>query len=62
MIVTYMASKPYEGGMELNQVIAMDVAGMIPGFVKTKIATRLSNVGLHLADYIMHGTIPPKAF
>mmetsp|Transcript_42010 Transcript_42010/g.55349 ORF Transcript_42010/g.55349 Transcript_42010/m.55349 type:complete len:124 (-) Transcript_42010:130-501(-) len=45
-IVTYMAGTPYEGGFELNQIISMDIAGMIPGFVKTKIAKRLANVGL----------------
>ena len=59
-IITYMASKPYEGGMELNQIIALDVAGMIPGFIKNKIAKRLANIGLQIADYVMHGTIPPK--
>lgn len=61
-IITYMESKPYEGGMELNQVISLDIAGMIPKFVKTKIAKRLANVGLQIADYVMHGTIPEKAF
>ena len=62
MIVTYLAAKPYDGGYELNQVVSMDIAGMIPGFVKTKIATKLANVGLQIADYMMHGTIPPKIF
>ena len=61
-IITYMASKPYEGGMELNQVIALDIAGMIPDFIKKKIAKRLANVGLQIADYVMHGTIPEKVF
>ena len=58
MILTYMASKPYEGGMELNQIIALDIAGRIPDFIKNKIATRLSNIGMQLADYVMHGTVP----
>ena len=58
MILTYMAAKPYDGGMELNQIVSLDIAGMIPGFVKTKIAKRLANVGVQIADYIMHGTIP----
>ena len=48
--------------MELHQVIALDVAGMIPGFVKNKIAKRLANTGLLIADYVMHGTIPEKMF
>ena len=57
-----MAVKPYEGGFELNQVISMDIAGMIPGFIKTKAAKKLANIGLQIADYMMHGTIPPKVF
>ena len=61
-LVTYMAAKPYDGGYELNQVISLDIAGMIPGFIKTKVAKKLANVGLQIADYMMHGTIPPKAF
>lgn len=61
-IVTYTAGTAYEGGHELKYVISMDIAGMIPGFVKKKIATRLANVGLQIADYVMHGTIPPKPF
>lgn len=60
MILTYMAAKPIEGGFELNQMVAMDIAGMIPGFVKNKIAKKLANVGLQISDYVMHGTIPPK--
>ena len=62
MVLTYMEARPCEGGYEMNQVISMDVAGMIPSFVKNKIAAKLANVGLQIADYIMHGTIPPKVF
>ena len=57
-IVNYTGSKPYEGGMEIQMVLAMDIAGNIPSFVKNKIAKRLSNVGLQVVDYIMHGTVP----
>ena len=57
-----MESRPYEGGMELNQVIVLDIAGYIPNFVKTIIAKRLSNIGLKLVDYIMHGVVPPSLF
>ena len=38
-------------------VLAMDIAGHIPGFVKNKIAKRLSNIGLQIVDYLMHGTL-----
>ena len=57
-IVNYTASRPCEGGMEIQMVLAMDIAGNIPGFIKNKIAKRLSNVGLQVVDYLMHGTIP----
>ena len=45
-IVNHTQSKPYEGGMEIQMVLAMDIAGNIPSFVKNKIAKRLSNVGM----------------
>ena len=61
-IVNYTAGRPYEGGMEIQMVISMDIAGSIPSFVKNKIAKRLSNVGLQIADYIMHGTVPKSLF
>ena len=62
MLLTFMSSKPYEGGMEMNQVIAMDVAGRIPGMIKNKIAKKLSNIGMQVSDYMMHGTIPKGMF
>jgi len=45
-LVTYMSATPYEGGYELNQVISMDIAGMIPAFIKKKIAKKLADVGI----------------
>ena len=62
MILTFMSSKPYEGGMEMNQVIAMDVAGRIPSMIKNKIAKKLSNIGMQVSDYMMHGTVPNGMF
>ena len=62
-LITYMESKPIEGGgMELNQVISIDVAGIIPIFVKKKLARHLAMIGLYTADYIMYETFPPKLF
>ena len=61
-VITYMQGRPYEGGYELNQVTSLDIAGMIPGFIKNKIAKRLANIGMQISDYVMHGTIPPKMF
>ena len=61
-INNYTGVKPYDGGMEIHMVIAMDIAGSIPGFIKNTIAKRLSNVGLQTTDYIMHGTVPKSLF
>ena len=48
--------------MEIQMVIAMDIAGHIPSFIKNKIAKRLSNIGLQISDYLMHGTLPSSLF
>ena len=45
-LVTYTSAIPYEGGHEMKYVISMDIAGMIPGFIKNKIATKLANTGM----------------
>ena len=48
--------------MEINQVIALDPSGWLPNLVKNAVAKRLANIGLQIADYVMHGIIPPKMF
>ena len=35
MIVAYWSFKPMEGGVDITYVVTADIAGMIPGFVKT---------------------------
>merc|ERR1712079_155442 len=62
MILTFMQSRPYDGGMEMNQVIALDISGMIPNVVKSKIAKKFSNIGLQISDYVMNQTVPQKLF
>ena len=44
--------KPYDGGIEFKQAIAMDPAGMIPGFIKTKMAGRMANGLQIMVDYL----------
>ena len=43
-------------------VSGIDPAGMIPGFVKTKIASFAANAGLLMADYLKDGTVPAPFF
>ncbi len=54
--------KPYDGGIEFKQVLAMDPAGSIPGFVKTKMAGRMANGLKMVIDYLQNGTIPAPVF
>ena len=56
MILNYKESKPYEGGMEINQVIISDVAGYVPNFIKTLLANKMALAGKEIADFVMHGT------
>ena len=44
--LTYLESKPYPGGMELNHVISLDIVGFLPSFIKNKLVGRLATMGL----------------
>ena len=61
-IITYTKGEFFDGGCNLTQVISMQVGGMIPNWVQKKIAKRLTDTTKHLADYMMHGTIPEALF
>ena len=61
-VVTYLEAKPYDGGYELNQVIQLDINGRLPSFIKSKVAKRLAQSGLFMADFVMHGKKPPLLF
>merc|ERR1711971_748496 len=52
MIVAYWSFKPMEGGVDITYVVTADIAGMIPGFVKTQIAKRGANIPLLVLDYL----------
>ena len=62
VILNYKESKPYEGGMEINQVMITDVAGYVPNFIKTLLANKMASSGKEIADYVMHGTEPKDLF
>ena len=53
---------PAVSGVEMTQVVAMDPAGMIPSFIKTKIATRMASGPMIMVDYLANGVIPEPAF
>mmetsp|Transcript_13213 Transcript_13213/g.16792 ORF Transcript_13213/g.16792 Transcript_13213/m.16792 type:complete len:217 (-) Transcript_13213:107-757(-) len=56
--ITMTCYKPCEGGMELKQLLCMDPAGMIPGFIKNAMASRMANGLMLMVDYLKDGTIP----
>ena len=63
-ICTQTSYKPCEDGVgvHLTVLVSVDVAGMIPGFIKNKIAGRLANMGLIVVDYLKDGTVPEAVF
>ncbi len=61
-IIVYTAFKPYEGGVEFKQVVCFDPAGMMPGFIKTAICTRMADGLQILVGYLKDGTIPEPIF
>jgi len=62
MIVAFWSFKPIEGGVEIKLCQSFDPAGMIPGFLKTKMAKRLANAPQLMVDYLKNGTVPEAAF
>ena len=61
-IINFVAYKPYDGGMELKSVLAMDPAGSIPGFIKSKMGGRMANQLILLTDYLKNGAVPEAMF
>ena len=61
-IVNFLAYKPFDGGIELKNVMAMDPAGMIPGFVKGRIGGRMANVLMLIVDYLRDGVVAEPLF
>ena len=57
--LNYFAATQYDGGMLLEQVIIIDPAGSIPKFFWNLLSTRVAESGLHVADYLMKGILPP---
>ena len=60
--LTYMAWKPYDGGMELTHIVKVDPCGSIPSFIKNKAATRLANSLQVIVNYVRDGTVPEPLF
>ena len=60
--ITYMAWKPYDGGIYIEHIVKMDPNGMIPGWLKNKAATRTARNLQMITDYLMNGTIPEPIF
>ena len=60
--VTMLKYKPFDGGVEIHMMACFDPAGLIPGFVKNRIASYMGNMGLMLVDYLMDGTVPEPIF
>ena len=58
ILISYMAAKPIQGGYEIYWVVSIDWAGSLVGMVRRQLNKNLAYVGLHLTNYIMHGTLP----
>ena len=60
--ITYMSWKPYEGGIELQNLTMMDPAGSIPDFLKKKMAKRMANALQILVTFLQTGEKPEPIF
>merc|ERR1712060_478990 len=60
--IVHVTWKAYEGGMEINMVQKMDLAGSIPTMFVNKMSGRLANALQLLVDYLQNGTVPEPLF
>ena len=60
-IMSFLAFKPYDGGVELKSVAGTDLAGMIPDMVKNKMASRQANRLKNLVGFLRDGVRPEDA-
>ena len=49
---------PYEGGVDLTNIICTDAGGMIPDFIKKIVAKRTTENARFLVNFLMKGTVP----
>ena len=61
-VVTQTTYKAIEGAMEISMLVSMDPAGMLPSFVKNRIASFMCNAGMIMANYLKDGTVPEPIF
>ena len=60
--LNYISWKAYDGGIELVQINHSNPGGSIPGFMKSKSATRAANNLIHLVNYLQTGAKPEALF
>ena len=49
---------PYDGGVELTQIMYTDACGKIPDFIKGLVSKRSASHGKFTVIYILKGEIP----
>ena len=61
-IISMTKMSPLEdgSGVDVGQIICVDPQGMIPDFVKAKVAKAQAMNAFHMIEYLKHGTIPPQ--
>ena len=62
MKISYFSYKPYDGGIELQQILCMDPAGWIIGPIKTAMSGRMAKALQLIVNYLKTGEIPPPPF
>lgn len=50
------------GGYDITQVLSVDPAGMIPGFIIKKVGSRTATNTQHLINYLTRGEVPENPF
>ena len=50
-----MSWKPYQGGIEIHNLVEFDPAGSIPGWIKTEMSKRMANGLETLVNYLQTG-------
>ena len=59
-VLTFAQFKPYDGGMEFNQVLVIDVGGWLPNWTKKIVSTKCAKIGIIFSRKLMRNLLHPR--
>ena len=58
--LNFIQFKPYEGGMEINSIMILDIGGNLPSFLSKAVAKKASIASYEMATKVMNDELVPS--